>query len=202
KLGVLALFGPVSQPDTFDYVRYADAIVDGTFRHVDLAADPMPVTLRRVIGYPAIIAAAKVIAGRDWAWSVVPLQFGVALCAPAMVYRLSRAFGLGIWLCLGVVAAQATTMQFVVDQAVLSDSLAGSTSTIVTCILGLVALRRQPRSLAVYLGVGVLIAVAFLIREVMIYLAAGLVPLAVCAVVGERSRPRCWLAFALIFLPL
>lgn len=202
KLGVLASFGPASQPDTTDYVRYADAILSGAFRHVDLATEPMPVTLRRVIGYPATIAAAKAIVGRNWAWAVVVLQFAVSLWATAMVYRLARAFGLGVGLSLAVVAAQATAMQFVVDQAVLSDSLTGSTLTIATCMLGLVALRREPRPLAIYLGIGTLIAVAFLMREVGIYLAAGLAPLAVSAGAVERSRLRQWLAVALVFLPL
>jgi hypothetical protein len=72
----------------------------------------------------------------------VLFQYAVSLWATAMVYRLARAFHLGVWLSLGVVAAQATAMQFVVDQAVLSDSLTGSTITIATCILGLIALRR------------------------------------------------------------
>ena len=40
KLGVLLAFGPVSQNDTFGYLRYADAILTGEFQHVDLATDP------------------------------------------------------------------------------------------------------------------------------------------------------------------
>ena len=202
KLSVLLALGPVSQPDTFGYLRYADAILTGEFRHVDLATDPMPVTLTRMIGYPAVIAAAKVIAGRDWAWTVVLFQFAVSLWATAMVYRLARAFRLGVWLSLGVVAAQATAMQFVVDQAVLTDSLTGSTTTIATCILGLIALRRTATPLSVYLGAGALIAVAFLIRDVIAFFAIGLVPLAAAAALVEHSRFRQLTACALVFLPL
>jgi hypothetical protein len=202
KFAALAIFGPAFQPDTTDYVRYADAILNGSFQHVDLAHDPMPVTLRRVIGIPAIIAAAKIVAGRDWAWAVVLLQFAMSLWATAMVYRLARAFRLGVWLSLGIVAAQATTMQFVVDQAVLSDSLAGSTATIATCILGLVALRGEPRSLLVFLGVGALITASFLVREVMAFMAAGLLPLAVVAAMTEPARLRQWTAVTLVFVPL
>lgn len=202
KLAALAVFGPASQPDTANYVSYADEILSGAFRHVDLAHDPMPLTLRRVIGFPAVIAAAKVMFSRDWAWAVVLFQFAMSLWATAMVYRLARAFGLGVGLSLGVVAAQASSMQFVVDQAILSDSLTGSTTTIATCILGLVALRREPRSLLVFLGAGMLIAMAFLIREVMAFLAAGLLPLAVAAAMTGRSRLRQWIAVALVFIPL
>ena len=79
KLGVLLAFGPATQNDTLGYDSYADAILSGEFRHVDLATDPMPITLTRMIGYPAVIAAAKILAGRDWTWAVVLLQFAVSL---------------------------------------------------------------------------------------------------------------------------
>jgi hypothetical protein len=202
KLGVLLILAPALQFDSFGYEKYADAILSGAFRHVDLATDPMPVTLTRMIGYPAVIAAAKVIAGRDWAWTVVFFQFAVSLWATAMVYRLARAFPLGVWLSLSVVAAQATAMQFVVDQAVLTDSLTGSTMTIATCILGLIALRRTATPLPVYVGAGALIAVAFLIRDVMAFFAIGLVPLAAAAALVQHSRFRQLAACALVFLPL
>jgi hypothetical protein len=202
KLGVLLAFGPASQNDTTDYVGYADAILSGEFHHVDLATDPMPITLRRPIGYPAVIAAAKIVAGSYWGWAVVLVQYAVSLLATAMVYQLARAFHLGVWLSLAVVAAQATAMQFVVDQAVLSDSITGSTMTIATCILGLIALRREPVSLLAYLGAGALIAAAFLVRDVIAYVAVGLIPLAAAAALVERSRPRQLAAGALVFLPL
>ena len=202
KLGVLLAFGPALQNDTLGYETYADAILSGAFRHVDLATDPMPVTLTRMIGYPAIIAAAKILAGRDWTWAVVLFQFAVSLWATVMVYRLARAFRLGVWLSLAVVAAQATSMQFMVDQAALTDSLTGSTVTIATCILGLIVLRRATAPLPVYLGAGALVAVAFLMRDVIAILAVGLVPLAVAAALVQRSRLRQLAACALVFLPL
>src|SRR5258708_20940612 len=107
----------------------------------------MPVTLMRMIGYPAVIAAAKILPGRDWTWAVVLFQCAVSLWATVMVYRLARAFRLGVRISIGVVAAQATAMQFVVDQAVLTDSLTCRTTTIPTCILGLIPLRGPPAPL-------------------------------------------------------
>jgi hypothetical protein len=202
KLGVLMILAPALQFDSFGYEKYADAILSGAFRHVDLATDPMPVTLTRMIGYPAVIVAAKIFAGSAWPWAVVLPQFAVSLWATAMVYRLARAFRLGVWLSLGVIAAYATSMQFMVDQAVLTDSLTGSTTTIATCILGLIALRRAMAPLLVYLGAGTLIAVAFLMRDIMAFLAIGLVPLAVAAALVQRSRSRQVAACALVFLPL
>jgi hypothetical protein len=202
KFGVLLIFGPTVQLDSSGYLTYADAILTGDFWHVDLTTDPMPVTLTRMIGYPAVIAASKILAGRDWAWAVVLFQFAVSLWATVMVYRLARAFRLGVWISLAVVAAQATSMQFMVDQAVLTDSLTGSTVTIATCILGLIVLRRATAPLPVYLGAGALIAVAFLMRDVIAFLAVGLIPLAVAAALVQRSRLRQLAACALVFLPL
>ena len=202
KLGVLLIFGPSIQPDSSGYVSYADAILTGAFRHVDLATDPMPVTLMRMIGYPAVIAAAKILTGRDWTWAVVLFQCAVSLWATVMVYRLARAFRLGVRISIGVVAAQATAMQFVVDQAVLTDSLTGSTTTIATCILGLIVLRGATAPLPAYLGAGALIAAAFLIRDVIAFFAIRLVPLAVTAAMVQRSRLRQLAACALVFLPL
>ena len=100
----------------------------------------------------------------------------MSLCATAMVYRLARAFRLGVWISLGVVAAQATSMQFMVDQAVLTDSLTGSSVTIATCILGLIVLRHATAPLPAYLGAGALAAVAFLMRDVIAFQRSGSFP--------------------------
>ena len=107
------------------------------------------------------------------------------------------------WISLGVVAAQATSMQFMVDQAVLTDSLApAAPADDLTCILGLIVLRRAMAPLPVYLGAGALIAVAFLMRDVIAFLAIGLGPLAIAAALVQRSRLRQLAACALVFLPL
>ncbi len=202
KLGVLVLFGPTMVPDSAGYIAYADAILTGSFLHVDLAANAIPITLARPIGYPAIIAAGKIIAGANWAWAVVFLQFGVSVWATCMVYRLARMFRLGIWVSLGVAAAQATSMQFVVDQSIASDSLCASTMTIAACILSGIILTREHPHLLRLLGVGGLIVVAFLLRDVIEFLAVGFAPLAAAAAMSEQSRLRRLAAFALVFIPL
>src|SRR6202023_293372 len=90
KLAVLIAFGPAIAPDSRDYIGYADQILSGAFHHVDLATDAIPLTLYRPIGYPAVIAAAKIIAPVHWARAVVIFQFAVSLVATCMVYRLAR----------------------------------------------------------------------------------------------------------------
>jgi hypothetical protein len=202
KVGVLLVFGPTMQPDTAHYVGYADAILDGTFRHVDLTGTAIPITLMRVIGLPAIIAVAKLVAGNYWAWAIVLLQFAVSLFATALVFRWAGAFRLGMWLSLGVAAAYATSLQFPTDQAVLSDSLCGSAATITTCQLAMIVLRPSPSPLPGYFYSGLALAAAFLMRDVIVYLAIGLIPLAVAAAAVERTMPRRALAAFLVFAPL
>jgi hypothetical protein len=202
KIGVLLAFGPTAMPDTSGYVAYADHILDGTFRHVDLVADPMPITLLRIIGYPAIIAGAKIVGGEHWAWVVVLLQFTFSIIATVMLYRLARALELGLWWSLGVAAAEATAMQFVVDQAILSDSICASAMTIAICLLGLVALHRKPVSLFVFFGVGLLLVMAYLMRDVIEFMALGLLPLVLASAFVERTRLERVVACLLVFLPL
>jgi hypothetical protein len=202
KLAVLAAFGPTIAPDSRDYIDYADRILSGAFRHVDLANDALPLTLYRPIGYPAVISAAKIAAPGYWAWVVILLQFAVSLVATAMVYRLARRFGLGLWLGVGVAAAYATSLQFVVDQVIASDSLCATTFTIAACILAELALRGAPPRPLMLLAAGALIAASFLTRDVIAFVALGLVPLAAASVRGANGWPRRAAAFALVFLPL
>jgi len=210
KVAALVAFGPTIVQDSRDYIGYADQILSGAFRHVDLASDavlPYPtsealLTLFRPIGYPAMIAATKIIAPANWAAAVVLFQFAVSLATTAMVYRLARCFGLGGWLSLGVAAAYATSLQFVVDQAIASDSLCATTFTIAVCILAELALRRAPPRALLLLAAGALIAMSFLTRDVIAFVALGLVPLAAASVGGAKTWPRRAAAFALVFLPL
>lgn len=202
KLGALFLFGPTMTPDSAGYIDYADQILTGDFLHVDLDASAFPMTLARPIGYPAIIAAARIVAGARWAWVVVLFQFAMSVWVAILVYRLARRFGLRSWDSLGVAAAQATAMQFVLDQAILSDSLCASTTTAAACILsGIVLLPERPH-LVLFLGAGALIAVAFLMRDVIAFVAIGFVPLAAGAAMRERSWARRLTAFVLVFAPL
>ena len=202
KLSALIWLGPTMMPDSAGYIAYADAILSGSFKHVDLVHETVPMVLARPIGYPAIIAAAKLVAGAGWSWAVVLLQLAASIGATVMVYRLARLFGLGLWAGLGVAAAQATSMQFVVDQAVISDSLCASAMTVAACMASAIILRRAPPPLRRFLGIGALIAAAFLLRDVIWFLAIGFVPMAAAAAMTQPSGWRKCAALALVFLPL
>ncbi len=66
KLAALFLFGPTMMTDSGGYIEYADQILSGDFLHVDLGTAVIPMTLARPIGYPAVIALAKIVAGARW----------------------------------------------------------------------------------------------------------------------------------------
>ncbi|MBV8752907.1 MAG: hypothetical protein JO328_08610, partial [Hyphomicrobiales bacterium] len=210
KLAALIAFGPTIVVDSRDYIGYADQILSGAFRYVDLASDaaiPYPpndpqLTLYRPIGYPAVIAAAKIIVPAHWATTVVLVQFVASLFATAMVYRLARCFGLRDWVSVGVAAAYATSLQFVVDQAIASDSLCASTMTIAACILAEMALRRVPPRVPLLLAAGGFIVVSFLMRDVIALEVLGLFPLIAAAAFSAPGWARRAGAFALTLLPL
>ncbi len=89
KLGALFLFGPTMTPDSAGYIDYADQILTGDFLHVDLDASAFPMTSARPIGYPAVIALAKIVAGARWAWAVVLFR------SWSTAWRGGSGFGLG-----------------------------------------------------------------------------------------------------------
>jgi hypothetical protein len=149
-----------------------------------------------------VIAAAKLFTGRYWIWTVIFFQYAMSLCATVLVYRVAREFRVGVWLSLFIAMAQATNMQFVVDQALLTDSLCGSLATIATCMLAVSAKRGKPVGLVLFLTVGILLATAFLVRPVVEFLAIAFMPLALAAILVEPTTLRKSIAAMLVVVPM
>src|SRR5947208_7915115 len=81
KLGYLAVFGPNFQPDSGGYVDIANFILAGRLNDPALAGGIFPPTLFRIMGYPALIALTRIVAGDLWPWLMVALQFALSLAA-------------------------------------------------------------------------------------------------------------------------
>ena len=177
KLGFLAAYGPTFLPDSGGYVDIGNFILAGRLNDPALAGGIFPPTLFRIIGYPAIIALMKAVSGEFWPWLVVALQFAFSFAATAATYRLARAFGLGFWLSFASATLQATSLPLVLDQAIITDSLYASLITLAICTLAIAIVRGRLR-LAAGIGVGLLLAAAFLLREATIFMLLGFVPLA------------------------
>ena len=75
KATLIAAYGPLIHPDTSGYLDYAGLVLDGgAWLHaVDLETLAKPPEVLRPLGYPALIAAAKVLGGAGSAYFVIGL---------------------------------------------------------------------------------------------------------------------------------
>jgi len=206
KLSLLAVFGPITAADTVGYESFAHAILaDDTWLYdAHVTAAVLPPTTLRIIGYPAMLALSHVVGGEAWRWPIVAAQIAVSVLALFGLTALRRSMGLSHGAMLFVLVAVATSSSLVLDATLLSDSLNAAVVTIAITILTRAALLERPLGATAALGVGLLLAAAFLLREAMTYLSLALLPLLACAagVVAPGERGRGLAVFVLALLPL
>lgn len=213
KLPLLIIYGPTLAPDSGGYVSYAQGLLTG--HQPDLGvpnnSDSM---VFRAVGYPALIAGSRFLVGAAWPWLVVAVQSALSLIAAVLIAQiLHRLTGRVLWAAAGSLA-YALSLPLVLDQMILTDSIAGSCLTIVACLLAQRILTGRRLTLVAALGIGLVLVVAFLVREATLYFAGlGILPLAFAAAFADRLplrriselRPQIWrcgfIAFAVI-LPM
>jgi hypothetical protein len=208
KLALLVWLGPIIAPDTVGYVAYSDAMLAGRkwLGDADLASSAVPITAFRMVGYPAYVALCREVAGSNWAWLVVSGQILLSLGAMTTLCALRRPFGLSFHGLAFLLVAVGTSTSLPLDASVLSDSV--NASLIVLAIAALLMAAFSPRELGVWpsLRIGLLLAMAFLARETMLYLWIPLLPLIVLAVRQPAGRTRAGLrsiaASTAVLLPL
>jgi hypothetical protein len=189
KVGFLVAFAPTVMPDSGGYIGLADLMRAGRWTGPALTEGPSLAMVYRMLGYPVVIAAAKIAVGQYGLWLVVFVQFAASFIATAFVFRLARAFGLHFWFAFACAGASAISLPLLLDQAILTDSLNASLLTIAVCVLAEGVLRTG-LSLWVACVVGMLIAAAFLLREAMIYLVVSFLPLLAAAAFAGLLRGR------------
>jgi hypothetical protein len=179
KLFLLAALGPISQPDTSGYVEYAEQILRSTtwLHDADLSSSPTPITAVRVVGYPALIAAAMTIAGSHWPYLVIALQFALSFVAGWGLYRLASELTLPWQVSLAAVATFMLSLQLTLDQSLLTDSINSSCLVISICLLAGGAVAHRPLRIRQAALAGLLMALAFVFREALQFLVVTLVPL-------------------------
>jgi hypothetical protein len=132
KLAILAAVGPSRSPDSGFYIVYADQILDGS------ALGPLPwgpgaITgfAFRTVGYPLLLALAKLVAPGWWAALSIVLQSALDLVVMALMFavaeRLTRSIG---WAAVAVLV-YALSRSLLWDNSLLSDSLYASLFNIV-----------------------------------------------------------------------
>src|SRR5262245_61266630 len=83
-------FGPLTQPDSDDYLSYAKLIRSGS--DWLFSASVESVTAFRSIGYPALLAVAQQATGAQFGAAMVLLQIALSLVAMNYLHRIGRAF--------------------------------------------------------------------------------------------------------------
>ena len=189
KLALLAVWSPILTPDSADYFSYSSMILSSRawLHDAGIANTAISVSAYRMVGYPLLISAARLLAGAGWAWLLASIQIGVSLIVLLRLCALQQPLRLPSGAMLFVLAAIATSSSLVLDNTMLTDSLHASLVTLAIVALLLPALSGRPLGLWAAFGVGLLLAAAFLLREALAYLWLPMLPLLVLAV-GVKRR--------------
>jgi len=188
KLLLLAMIGPIHSADAPSYSNFADAMIASSrwLHDADLTSGVFPITTFRIIGYPAVIAAAKLLAGAAWPYAVVGLQFAVSTGVFIAIFCLGTTLGLPRnWAVAGALA-YATSLQLSLDQCLMSDSLNASMFILAVVIF----LHGETLRAWQIVSSGLLLAAAFLTREILPYMMIALLPLLAIRCAFATGAPR------------
>ncbi len=168
KLLYLFSYGPILSPDSRDYIKFANLILNENrwVSHLDLNTPFwQPETGFRSIGYPAFLALNQLVFGELFKWSSVGLQIILSIYTSYLIYQLSNRFLENEVLSLFCASAHALSQGLLMDQCILTDSLNASLVLIVLSTISIKIIDRSPPSASTILGLGILILIAFSIRE-------------------------------------
>ncbi len=177
-----AVFGTVRTPDTVMYALYADQLRAGALP----LAGPMPVSLFRTPGFPALLAALQWLAPRAWPAVLVGLQLAAVALTAALTAVAARRLGASARLAFLAGALPTLGLVVVLEIAVIPDALYAALIAAAAFAL----LRRRS------LVAGGLLSLALLLREATIVLMVFYVPLFLVngfqgppALGGSRAKP-------------
>jgi hypothetical protein len=201
KAIALVFIGPLFQIDSGGYIAFADVIIGGSGW---IAANDLHVPTvdsLRMVGYPAIIAGAKIVFGGDFAWAVVVFQTALGALATVLFFRAAVAVTASVRVAAVLVVAYLFSPALQYDLFILTDSLYASLFTILTSLIVTAWAERRPASPALVLALGALLAASFLIRETSMPFGALFLPLVVLWA-SNRGWRAAALAGLLFLLPL
>ncbi len=187
----LATFGVIETPDSPGYIAYA-----GQLRHALptgtalLREAPSPITLFRMGGYPALLAALQTLTPH-WRLATVLLQIAALSTLAAATARTARHLGAPRTSALAAALLPAIGFGVVVQLCILTDALYAALAAGAALLL---AARSGPRPA---LAAGLMLALATMLREATPLLALAYLPLACLAEPAPATRR---LACALLLL--
>lgn len=186
-----AIFGVIETPDSGGYIAYATqilhrAIPSGTAL---LRESPSPITLFRMGGFPALLAALQTLFPQCWKAALVLLQIAAQSAVASLAYVTARRLGVRPWLAAAAALLPATGFAVVVELCILTDAIYAALASAAALLL---AARADLRA-ALYAGVMLGLATSF--REATPFVACSYLPLAFAAPHGRGRRA------ALVLLP-
>lgn len=183
--------------------QFADRMLaDSRWLHdADLDSIAIPPTLWKPIGYPALMALAKLVAGPSWALAIMVLQAAASLAAGCALFGLARRMGMPVVWAAAVFLLYEWSLPFSTDPLLMSDGLMGSLGTLLLVLLGRRALAGAVPSPWWAAGCGAILAVMFTLREVVEYMAV-VYAAAVFLIFGWRGqRLRAAVAALVLLVP-
>ncbi len=198
KAAVLVLIGPMYQIDSTGYVDFANVINSGSGWISANDLHKPGIDSFRMVGYPAILAAAKAVFGSHFAWAVVGFQTALSVVATALFFRAAKAINGSVRVAAVLVVGYLLCPALQYDLFILTDSVYGSLFTILTSVIVTAWTGRRPASPGVVLALGMLLAASFLIRETSILFGMLFLPLML--VWGSSRGWRASVLAGLLFL--
>ncbi|MEN8236176.1 MAG: hypothetical protein ABFQ95_01285 [Pseudomonadota bacterium] len=164
KIFLIWQFGPLYLPDSGLYLSFATKILTSTswLSHANF------ITEFRIIGYPALIAFAKLINSSYFDYIIITAQSCLSLVAIFLLFRLSylvtNSTLASIFVGFAYFSASLTW-----DLSMLTDSFYASLFSITLTILATHSFKKTTPSMLTALGLGTLLATSILIRESGLY---------------------------------
>ena len=189
------MFGPLIVEDSHGYLDYAHALRDGVIPAgaALLGQAPVPPTLFRIGGYPAVLALLQEMIPGHWLSGLLLLQVMAQTVVAAGCYVTARALGIGQRLAMLSSLLPSTGFVVVAEISVLSDALSSALITGAALILLM-----RPRFSAIA-AAALCLAFATTMREATVFVAVAFVPLAYCLPGSVRRRSAA--ACILVLLP-
>jgi len=182
-------------------VMFADAILsgEGWWHGDDIRALAIPPTLWKPIGYPLLIAGAKLLFAGGWSLALMVLQSLFSLAAGCTLYGLARDMRLApIW-AAAVFLLYEWSLPVSTDVLIMADGLVGSIGTLLFVAMGKQVLQGNAPRLSQALAWGGMLLIMFLLREIFEYalLFYLLALIALFYRFGKRSLLICAISLAL-----
>ena len=202
RLALLLAFGPRPSHDSVHgYVPFAHLIRDGTrwVSDAGLTDFAVPITTFRMIGYPALIALSDSIAGDRWPWLLVFVQIAASVAAIVSVMLLAQALEpTRRWVAIAAGLAVAFGQTLGTDTAIQTDSLSAATLVGFATFSARGALQRRRIGPVKAIGLGLLPAASFLLRENTDLTVLTILPFAMAWI--ARAAPSHWRRLCLALL--